>query len=227
VPLLDVAVLVGVSGLDLLRHQPIVGQQGLVAPRELLLVRQVVHRRAQPVSAMPLRDSPQLPEGVLHPLAETLKTLRKADRGRLPIRVGEHEVVDQVLERLSLDGDPQIAHVGEITGTQPARFVDLGEEDLLGRPGLRPPTLDVPLQRPQLAVGEAARVAALQVLEERLGLQPRVDFQQGADLRPDLGKGVGARHPSMGLGQVAGQAAELEVLAGGLLVHGSPQRTTG
>ena len=44
----------------------------------------------------------------------------------------------------------------------------LREEHLLRRPGLRTPTLEVPLQRPQLALGEAARIAPLQ-LAEKLG----------------------------------------------------------
>jgi hypothetical protein len=93
VPLLDVAVLVGLSRLNLLPRQPVVPQQRLVALRKLLAIRQVVDRRAQPVGAMPPRHAPQLPQGVLQALTEALQTLREADRRRLPIGVGEHEVV--------------------------------------------------------------------------------------------------------------------------------------
>ena len=219
VPLLDVAVLVGLPGLDLLPHEPVVPQQRLVAAGELLGVRQVVDRRAQPVGAVPLRHAAQLPQGVLQPLAEALQALRKADRRRLPIGVGQHEVVRQVGERLPLDGHAQVAHVREVAGAQPAGLVHLGEEDFLGRPGLGPPALDVSLQRPQLAVGEAAGVAPLQILEDGLGLQAGVDLQQGTDLGPDLAEGVGAGPPGMPRGQLAGELAVVQVFASRLLVH--------
>ena len=161
VPLLDVAVLVGVARLNLLPRQSVMGQQRLVAPGELLRVGQVVDRRAQPVGAMALRHAPQLPQGVLQPRAEALEALRKADRGRLPVGVGQHEVVHQVRERLALDSHAQRRHVREVAGAQAAGLMHLGEEDLLGRPALRAPTLDVPLQGPQLTVGKAAGVTAL------------------------------------------------------------------
>jgi hypothetical protein len=67
VPLLDVAVLVRVVRLDLLADQPVMSQQSLIPLRELLLVREVVHGRAQPIRPMPLRHRPQLPQGVLQP----------------------------------------------------------------------------------------------------------------------------------------------------------------
>jgi len=49
--------------------------------------------------------------------------------------------------------------------------MDLGEEDLPGRPVLGPPLLDPSLQRPQLAVGEATGILPLQILEQGLGLE--------------------------------------------------------
>jgi len=219
VPLLDVTILVGVVGLNLLSRQSVMGQQRLVTPGELLRVRQVVDRRAQPVSAMAPRHAPQLPQGVLQPRAEALEALRKADRRALPIGVGQHEVIHQVGERLTLDGHAQFRHVGEVAGAQSAGLMHLSEENLFGRPALRPPTLDVPLEGPHLAVGEAARMAALQLLEDGLGLQARIDAQQGTDLGPDVREGVGPGAPGVGHGQLAGELAAVQVFAGRLLVH--------
>jgi hypothetical protein len=130
-------------------------------------------------------------------------------------------------ERLPLDGHTQVAHMGEVRGTKPAGLMHLGEKDFLGRPNLGPPAADVPLQGPQLAIGEAARVAALQVLEDGLGLQPGIDLQQGTDLGPDRGEGIGPGPPGVGLGPFAGKLTLVQVFAGGLLVHVGQQGATG
>jgi hypothetical protein len=224
VPLLDVAVLVRLARLNLLRDQPIMIHQAVVTPRELLAVRQVIHRCAQPIGTVPPRHAAQLPQRVLQPLAETGKTLREADRRRLPVGVGQDEVVDHVVEQLALDRHTQVAHAREIRGRQPARFVDLAEEDFLVRSRAGTPTTNMPLQRPQLVVGEAPLVPALHFLEEGFGLQAGLLAQQGLDFGPDLRKRVGSGHPSMRRGQLAREPASLHIFAGCLLVHVRPQR---
>jgi hypothetical protein len=212
--LLHVPVLMGLPCVDGLAPQPVVPQQGLITPLEHARVRLGLHRRRQPVGAVDLGHASQFPEGVLKSLTETLQTLRKADRARLPVRVGQHEVIDQMRERRAGDGHPQLGAVGEITGRQPARFVDLGEEDFLGRAGLGPPALEPPLQGPQLALGEATRKTALQIGQQGLGLQAGVEPQQLFELRPDLGEGIGSGTPvPVHELDLAGQLAEPTVLA--------------
>ena len=73
--------------------------------------------------------------------------------------------------------DAEVVHAGEVRGAQPPGLVDLSEEDLLGRPFEGPPLFDLPLQGAELAVGEPPREAALQVLEEGLGLEPGIEFR--------------------------------------------------
>jgi hypothetical protein len=109
-----VAVLVTRRRVRLLHHQAVMPRQLLVTSRELTLVRQVVHRRAQPIAAMPLGQAAQLPQRILQALAQTLETLREADRHRLPVRVGQHEVIHQVVERLTADGHAQLVHRCEV-----------------------------------------------------------------------------------------------------------------
>jgi hypothetical protein len=203
-PLLDVAVLVGVIRLDLLADQTVMSQQPLIALRELLLLRQVVHRRAQPIRAVPLRHGAQLPQRVLQPFAQALETLRKTDRHRLPVRVRQHEMVNHVREPLPRDGHAQVVHVREVRRRQPPRFMHLGEVHFLGRPRRGPPTTHLPLQRPQLPLGEPARITALQLPEDRLGLQPGLLRQQAANLHPHLGKGIDPRPPSVRRSDCAG-----------------------
>jgi hypothetical protein len=201
--LLDVAVLIRLLRLNLLARHPVVIQQRPVTPRELLRVRTVVHRQAHPVRAMTRRRPAQLPERVLQTLAQTLKTLRKADRRRLPVRVRQNEVVDQVIETLRLDRDSQGDHRREVRGTQPTRFMHLRKKHLLRRTRLPSPTFDMPLQRPQLRVRKTLRISPLQLLEDRLGLQARVAFEQFTDFAPNRLERIGPRYPIVRLGDFA------------------------
>jgi hypothetical protein len=79
-------------------------------------------------------------------------------------------MVNQVIERLPSNRHAQAAHPREVRRRQPTRLVHLSEEHLLGRPRKRPPAPHLPLQAPQLPVGEPAGLATLQFAEDRLGL---------------------------------------------------------
>jgi hypothetical protein len=94
VSLLDVAVFVRMAGLDLLARHSIVGQQCLVTLGKLLLLGEVVYSGAHAIGTMSLRHTTQFDERVLQALAQGLEALREADRRRLPVRVGQHEMVD-------------------------------------------------------------------------------------------------------------------------------------
>jgi hypothetical protein len=215
VTLFHVAVLVGMSRLDGLALQTVVPQQRLVTLRERRRTfRSRRDGRRQPVRAVQQRHAAQLPERVLKSLTEAFVALGKTDRARLPIGVGEHEVVDQVIEGHTGNGYAQIGAVGEVAGAQPSGMVDLGKEHLPGWSLEGTPLLDASLQGPQLAVGETSGKAALQVNEQSFSLQSRVDAELVFQLRPDLGERIGscavvAVHAS----HLAGQFAEPAVLA--------------
>jgi hypothetical protein len=224
VALLGVAVLVGLAGLDRLPLQPVVLQQPLVMPLEHLGLGPRRHRRGEPVGAVDLRRPAHLPQRVLQPLAQALQALGKAERSRLPIRVGQHEVIHQVREGCAGDGHAEAAAVREVAGAQPARLMDLAEEDLLGRAVQGAPLLDPPLEGSQLAVGEAAGLLTLQVLQQGLGLQAGVDRQQRLELGPDVGEGVRFGPPGVLHAYLTRQPSQPPVLAGGLVVHAGPER---
>jgi hypothetical protein len=225
VALLGVAVLVGLARLDRLALEPVVLQQTLVMSLEHLGLGPRRHGRRQPVGAVDLGRATHLPQGVLQPLTETLQALGKTERPGLPIRVRQHEVINQMRKGHASDGHPQGVAVREVAGAQPARLMDLGEEDLLGRAGKRPPLLDAPLQRSYLAVGEAAGVLPLQVFQQGLGLQPRVDRQQGFELGPDVGEGVGLGPPVMLHAYLTRQPSQPPVLTCRLVVHAGLDRS--
>jgi hypothetical protein len=221
--LLAVPVLVGLARLDRLAPQTVVPQQPLVTLGKRRAFRPRRYRRRQPIRPVHLWHAAQLRQRVLQPFTETLVALREAHRARLPVRVSQHEMVDQVIERQSLDGHAQTGAVREVAGAQPPRVMHLVEEHLLRRARQRSPLLDPPLQRPQLTVGELAGIAALQIDEQRLGLQTGVEAEHLLQLRPDRDERIGFGTPVPGHElDLAGQPAQLPVLAGGLRIEAGP-----
>jgi hypothetical protein len=216
--LLDVAVLVGLSRPDRLGFEAVVRHQGLVPPGERAGVRVAADRRGQAVGAVPPGNPSQFPQGVLQPFAEALEALGEADRAGLPVGVRQHEVIDQVVERLAGDGDAEFGHVGEVRGGEPPRLVGLCEEHLLGRPFEGAPPFDPALQATELGVGEPPREAALQVDEQGLGLDPRVEPELVDDFGPDVLERVLPGPPGMGDAPLTGQGVGVAVLACRLLV---------
>lgn len=219
VALLGVAVLVPLARLDGLGRQAIVVEQGLVAALERLRPPGGLHGGGQAVGTVQLRHAAELPQGVLQALAEALVALGEADGARLPVGIRQDEVVEQVGEGDACQGDGQVGAVGEVGGGQPSGVVDLGEEDLPGRPVLGPPALDAPLQRPQLAVRKATGVLPLQGLEEGFGLQARALTQLLLDPGPGPVEGVRARAPGVLHADLTGQPIQPPVFARRLAIQ--------
>jgi hypothetical protein len=220
--LLDVAVLVGLPGLDCLAFEAVMGEQPLVSSSEQFGFGITVDRGGQAIGAVPPRNSSQFPQGVLDSFGEALEALGEADRAGLPIGVGEHEVIDQVVERLAEDGDADLGHAGEVTRGEATRLVNLGEEDLLGRPFEGPPLFDPTLQTTELNVGESAREAALQVQEKGLGLEARIESEQVKKFGPDVLERVLPGPPGVGDSSLTGERVGVAVLACRLLVEAGP-----
>jgi hypothetical protein len=191
----DVAVLMGLAGVGPLRLDLVVIHQVLIACAKLAILREVVHRCAEAVAAVPSRHAPQLPQRLLEPAAECLKRLRKADGDGLPIRVREREVIQQVLEWLAGDRHPQRVHDREIRGRQVARVVNLREHHLRPWPVRAPPVPDPSLERPPLRIGELPGMPVLQPREQGEGPQAWLGVQANLDLRPDLGERILAGSP--------------------------------
>ncbi len=220
--LLDVAILVGLSRLDRLTFEPVMGEQSPVASGEHLGFGGAVDRGGQAIGAVSPGNSSQFPQGVLQALAEALEALGEADGAGLPVGIGEHEVIDQVVERLAKDGDAELGHAGEVALGEPTRLMDLREEDLLGRPFEGTPLLDPTLQATELDVGEPPRIAALQVEEEGLGLEARIEPEQFQEIGPDVLERVLPGPPGMGDPSLTGQEIGVAVLACRLLVDLGP-----
>ena len=223
VALLDVPVLVAVPGLDRLPVEAVVREQRPVALCELGTRRARRDRGREPVGAVNEGHAAEFGQRVLQPVGQRLERLGEAHGAGLPVRVGEHEVVDQVLERLPVDGHPQVGHVGEVGRTQPPGRVDLGEEHFLRRSVARPPRLDAPLERAELAIGEPPGVLALELPEQGQRLQPGVEGQSLDDAGPDVGERVGVGAPGVRHPYLAGEPAEPAVLACGLGIHARPE----
>jgi hypothetical protein len=222
VALLDVAILVGLPRLDRLTFELVMREQSLVSPGEHLGFGVAVDRGGQAIGAVSPGDSSQFPQGVLQTLAEALETLGEADGAGLPVGIGEHEVIDQVVERFAEDGDAEPGHAGEVRFGEPPRLVDLCEVHLLGRPFEGAPEFDPPLQATELDVGETARIAALQVEEEGLGLEPRVEPELIDKFVPDVLERVLPGPPGVRDSSLTRERVGVAVLACRLLVDFGP-----
>lgn len=187
---LGIAVLVRLAHIDPLTRQAVVSQQVAIARLELARRRQVIDRGAQAVTAMPLGRAAQVPQRVLQAVGESLERLRGAHRHRLPIRVRQHEVIDQVIERLATDGDAEPVHRGEVGRGQIARLMHLTEDDGLAWSVCGAPLPHPALEGAAMRIEELARMRLSQPVEERLGAQARLGAQPLFDLGPDGGKGV-------------------------------------
>jgi hypothetical protein len=143
--LLHVAVLVRPRRVDGLAPQAVVVQQPLITLLKRLSITARRHCGGQRIGAVYLWHAAQFPQGVLQSSAEALEALGEADRAGLPVRVGQHEVVDQVRKWLTVDGDAEAGAVREVGGAQPAGVMHLGEEHFLGRPRQGPPLFDASL----------------------------------------------------------------------------------
>jgi hypothetical protein len=228
VTLLDVAILVRLPWLDRLAFEPVMREESLVSASEHFGFGIAVDRGGQAIGAVSPGDSSQFPQGVLQALAEALEALGEADGAGLPVGVGEDEVIDHVVERLAEDGDAELGHAGEVALGEPARLMDLGEEDLPWRPFEGPPLSDPSLQAPELDVGKPPRIAALQVEEEGLGLEARVEPEQFEEFGPDVLERVLPGPPGAWDSPLAGEPIGVAVLACRLLVDaglvGSPSQ---
>lgn len=200
-----VAVLVRLPRTYLLPRQSVIRQQVLVTLRELLPLRQIVHRTAHAIAAVSRRHTLELPQRLLQAAAQALEAFGKTHLHRLPVGIGQHEVVHQVRQRLARDGHVQAAHVREVRGTQTARLMHLLKVDFLARTGRGVPGFDAPLQRTHLAFCETPRMLLLQPGKQRFRLQLRLTLQLLDHLRPHLGKRIRPRSPVMRLATVTGQ----------------------
>jgi hypothetical protein len=225
---LGVAVLVRLAGVDPLAGQPVVVEQVAVAGLEFPRRRQVVDGRRQAVAAVLAGHPAEFPQGVLQAVGERLERLGRAHRHRLPVRVREDEVVHQVVERPTGDGDAEAVHASEVGRGQVAGRVHLAEDGQLGRSDGGPPLPHPPLERAAVGVEELAGVPPAEPVEQGLGHQPRLGPQSLLDLRPDGGERVEPGAVGAGqLGAGAGQWGAVAVATGGLVGHPCPPGRVG
>jgi hypothetical protein len=225
---LRIAVLVRLPRVDPLTRHAVMCQQIAIPGLELAGRRQVVHGRGQTVAAVPTRNAAQVPQRILQAVGQRLERLGDAQRHRLPVRVGQHEVVDHVIEPLAADGDVERVHVGEVGRCEVAGRVNLAEHDRLPRAVGGPPLPHATLERAAMRIEELPRMLTPQPVEQRLGEQSWFGREPlrhcGPHGRERIGPGpVGARH--LRLRARARQRAVLAIVSGRLVGHsGSPGR---
>ena len=218
-PLLAISVLVAAVGVRGLGRHAVVSHQTLIPRRILLQVPIVVNGKGHPVRPVTLGHSAQFPQGVLHPGAEAGEALGKAHAHVLPVRVGQHEVVQQVRQGLPLNAYVQPLHVCEVRRPKPPCFMHLAEVNLLGWSVLALPLPHPPFHRSPLPLPVLAGVFPLQPVHQRLGLQRRLSLQQFLQARPDINQWIGPSPPGVGAAALTGQSPLVAILPCGLAVH--------
>src|SRR5690606_8894578 len=193
--LLHIAVLVRTIHARPFRLYPVMAEHSSIPLRELLAMGHLVYGCRELIRPMAFGHPVQFPESILEAGAQALQALREANRARLPVRVGQHEVVQQVIERLARDRHPQRIHACEVRLRQLSWSVPLREEHLPGRARYCPPVLHSSLQSSQLPIGEASRFPPLQRFEERLRLQTWRLLQERLTPGPYRIERIGASPP--------------------------------
>ena len=189
--------------------------------RELLGVAVVMHRQRQAIGAMPLRHAAQFPQRVLQPFAQALEALREAERHVLPVRVRQHEVVDQVRRT----ADPG--------WSRPGSFMCV-KSDAPSRPGsctwakntsLAGPCCGLPLPHPPLQRSAAAVASPGRGIHAAASPEASWPASAGsaaaappAAARPSRER-IGPRPPGVRRPRLAGQLAQLAILACRLAIH--------
>ena len=107
----------------------------------------------------------------------------------------------------------------EVRLAQFTRVVLLRKEHFPRGTFQRSPVLDPALQRSQLAFLEPAWLALLQILEERLGLQPGINLQKLFKLIPDIRKRIRPSAPGVFSLHLARQPSRSQVVSGSLCIH--------
>jgi hypothetical protein len=190
---LGVAVLMRLADVDPLTRHAVVGEQVPIPRLKLPRRRQVVHGRSQAVAAVPPRHAAQVPERRLQPVGERLERFRRTNAYRFPVRVGQHEVVHQVIERLPGNRNAQIVHAGEVRRREVPGLMHLAEHDRAVGPGQRPPLPHPPLKGPPVRIEELPRMFSPQPVEQRLRQQPRLGPQPFFHRRPHRGERIDPR----------------------------------
>jgi len=150
------------------------------------------------VRAHDLGNATECPQCALDPLDQRLERLAEGHLRGPPSARAQHELEEQMRERLAGDRHTEFARVREIDLRLAARWMHLRKEHLARRTLAGAPLADPPLQRSHLPGGEAARMAPREMLEQERRLEHalRVAHEQRLDLaRPYLGERIRPRPP--------------------------------
>ena len=127
---------------------------------------------------MLLRDPAEQPQGVLAAAAQGDEALAaEHDVSVFEARVGQAEVIQQMLKRRAGDGDAEVAGGGEVGQAEATGWIPLGEDHLLFGAMQGTPPAHAPLQGAAHA-GRELGIAAAQFFEDGHRTQSRTLDQQ-------------------------------------------------
>jgi|GEM_PF-2286897 len=216
---LHIAVLIGAPGIRAFAFTAVMIQQSRIAIGENSAIRVISHRGAERIRAMPLRNTTEFPERFLNPVTERFKRLRKAQRDRFHVAVGQHAVKQNVLKPRSGDRHTEVIADGKVTRSQPSRMMNLPEVHHFVRSVETPPQSHSPLKRAPSGIRKLPGVCLLQPFEQCLRLQCRFAFELPPDISPDPGKRIDSRSVVSRPFPLRGNPPVVAVIPGRFLGH--------
>ena len=141
------------------------------------------------------RNPAYFPQRLLQSRRQALKRLGKTNHHAFPVRIGQCELVDQVIEQLPVNRDADAVHVCEVGLPLPARLMLLDKHDFLGQPITCSPDFDPSLQCPKLAFLISLRMFPAQILKNGFCLDCLVSLQNLQNLWPYLLERILPRSP--------------------------------
>jgi len=147
------------------------------------IVIEIAERRREAVGTMLERHATEREERVLQANRQCGETLSAEHRfGMLPGRIGQHEVIQPMVQRLAGNADAGIGHVGEIRQRLLSGNMVLTEDHLAIGTVLRAPGTNPAFQATAKPIPVMIGMAALHLFEHRDRPQAGTRLEQRADV---------------------------------------------
>lgn len=131
-------------------------------------------------------------------------------------------MIQQVIERSFGDGDRERVHGREVGGRQITSVMELAEHDGASWTGRGTPVANAAFEGAAVTIAEPSRKLSSHPVEQRLGLEPRLEIQTSLDNRPNINERVRPSTISTRGFPWPGRGTVRSIFAGRFFIHVRP-----